>query len=74
MPECSPAKQRHSNELDALQRQTLFVCSPKYDLKYERLMRATFGEVAVANLGISSDIALAQSDDGLTAARLVFSP
>ena len=37
-------------------------------------MSATFGEVAVANLGISSDIALAQSDDGLTAARLVFSP
>ena len=32
-------------------------------------MRATFGEVAVENLGISSDIGRAQNSDGLMAAR-----
>ncbi|CAE7403147.1 hemA [Symbiodinium sp. CCMP2592] len=59
-------KSLSSLSMEALQRQTLFVCGPKFDLKYERVMRATFGAVALENLGISSDIAPAQTSEGQT--------
>ena len=66
-------QERHSKELDALQKQTLFVCGPQFDLKYEKLMRVTFGDIAAESLGISFDLGITQDSEGRTAARIPLS-